>query len=197
MRTVDHKKLAGLLAAEMKGNAPAIYIKAFVFGNIEPDCNRLTYLHGWFCGTKLHGHNYENILPVMKKLYCQLQGKNHFGLMEYYRLGKLMHYVADAFTFPHNQAFEGTLAAHCTYERKLHKSFESMLSDSTGMFLPEAMNCDFNNIQELHDEYMREAGAGETDLKYIMQATMQIFETEYRRACDRVMIQAKRLAGYL
>lgn len=92
MRTRDHKMPAEFLASEMKRSISNIYIKAFVLGNIEPDFNPFTYLHGWFLGRKLHGHNYENILPVMKKMFCSLQKKECFGIQEYYRLGKLIHY---------------------------------------------------------------------------------------------------------
>ena len=37
-----------------------------------------------------------------------------------YLLGKLIHYVADAFTFLYNKVFKGNLVQHCKYENKLH-----------------------------------------------------------------------------
>ncbi|MEI3518476.1 MAG: zinc dependent phospholipase C family protein [Clostridia bacterium] len=92
------------------GYIPEIYKKAFIIGSIEPDKNLLTYLHGFLGGRKLHGHDYEKYLPVMKRLYDMLSEKKVFGLKDYYRLGKLLHDTADAFTYPHNSIFTGSLA---------------------------------------------------------------------------------------
>lgn len=120
MQTKDHKILAVFLADEMEQTIPHCYKKAFIFGNIEPDRNLFTYLHGLAWGKKFHGHNYENVLLVMKKLFDSLQRRERFGIREYYRLGKLTHYVADAFTFPHNSVFHGNIKKHCKYESILH-----------------------------------------------------------------------------
>ena len=43
--------------------------------------------------------------------------------MRNYLLGKLIHYIADAFTFPHNNVFKGNLVQHCKYENKLHQAY--------------------------------------------------------------------------
>ncbi len=195
MRMKDHKMLAEFLASEIEGSISNIYVKAFVLGNIEPDCNPFTYLHGWLLGRKLHGHNYENILPVMRKMFCSLQKKECFGIQEYYHLGKLIHYVADAFTFPHNQVFEGNLRTHCEYERNLHKKFECMLKKQKNIFQTETLIQGFHNIEILHEKYMHEAGTREGDCKYIMQATRQVFRAEYQNVHYRETIKNERLVG--
>ena len=47
MQTRDHKKLAEMFASEMsRKRIPYICKKAFIYGNIEPDKNPFTYLHG-------------------------------------------------------------------------------------------------------------------------------------------------------
>lgn len=51
-------------------------------------------------GKKFHGHDYENILPVIKKIFNSTQEKRNGESWEYYHFGKLMHYTADVFTFP-------------------------------------------------------------------------------------------------
>lgn len=43
--------------------------------------------------------------------------------MKNYLLGKLIHYIADAFTFPHNNVFKRNLVQHCKYENKLHQAY--------------------------------------------------------------------------
>lgn len=95
MRMKDHKMLAEFLASEIEGSISNIYVKAFVLGNIEPDCNPFTYLHGWLLGRKLHGHNYENILPVMRKMFCSLQKKECFGIRVFWNTGILSSWEAN------------------------------------------------------------------------------------------------------
>ena len=195
MRMRDHKMLAKFLASGMEEDISNISIKAFILGNIEPDFIPFTYLRGWLFGRKLHGHNYENSLPVMRKLFCSLQRKEHFGIREYYHLGKLTHYVADAFTFPHNQVFQGSLAAHCSYERELHEKFESMLQKPKNAFQTEALIGSFRNIEILHEKYMHEVGTCECDCRYIMQATRQVCKIKYQIEYYREAIKTEELVG--
>lgn len=176
MRTVDHRILAGSLIDMIgkDGYIPEIYKKAFIIGSIEPDKNLLTYLHGFLGGRKLHGHDYENILPMMKRLYDMLSEKKVFGLKDYYRLGKLLHYTADAFTYPHNSIFTGSLAAHVICERKLHEKFCAAVSEvrSTEQIRLSAEK--FEDMQDLHFEYMQSAGGYEWDCRYILQASSMV-----------------------
>ncbi|HWS42189.1 MAG TPA: zinc dependent phospholipase C family protein [Pseudoflavonifractor sp.] len=51
---------------------------------------------------------------------------------DYFRLGKLMHYIADAFTCPHNESFTGTLWSHRIYEAHLHPCHSSSPSALSG-----------------------------------------------------------------
>ena len=50
-------------------------------------------------------------------------------MLYYYRLGKLSHYIADAFTWPHNNTFSGTLRAHMAYEAQLVPVFLAKLDN--------------------------------------------------------------------
>lgn len=40
-------------------------------------------------------------------------------MWQYYTLGKLTHYLADAFTYPHNENYPESLIAHRQYEDDL------------------------------------------------------------------------------
>lgn len=97
MKNKDHRLLAGYLMNEIGCFVPNRFEKAFIIGNIEPDKNPFTYLRGLTQEEKLRGHNYGNILPVMRKLFYSLHRKSYLGVRDYYRLGKLIHYVADAY----------------------------------------------------------------------------------------------------
>lgn len=181
MQTRDHKILGKFLLTKMGLNIPCLYQKAFILGSIEPDKNQFTYLYGLTCGMKFHGHNYENVLSAMKNLFNSIQKQKHFEVLRYYYLGKLTHYVADAFTFPHNRIFPGNLKEHCRYEKMLHENFNNALQkqELTGI---KAKSMDsFYYIEILHKEYLKEAGSCEIDCKYILQAVTMLLCSEVQR----------------
>lgn len=194
MQTRDHKALAEFLVSEIGQELSAIYIKAFILGNIEPDKNLFTYLHGLVRGVKFHGHNYENILPVMEKLFCSLQEKRHWGIREYYHFGKLLHYIADAFTFPHHRIFRGNLREHCRYEKELHKRFLYMLQEPQKQPIQtrgRGLDC----IKKLHEEYLRQAGNYENDCSYILKAAVMLAQEEIGTVWKIDFIRCEKAAG--
>lgn len=193
MQTRDHKKLGKFMLAEMGLNIPYLYQKAFILSSIEPDMNPFTYLHGLTCGEKFHGHNYENVLAVMKKIFHSMQKQKHFGVRKYYYLGKLSHYVADSFTFPHNIIFHGNLKEHCRYERLLHKSFNDMLYKQELSAVKQKKMDSFCYIEILHKEYLKEAGSCEIDCRYILEAVATLLRNE---VCGNVRDHVIRAAEY-
>lgn len=203
MEARDHKNLAQVLLALTDIHASRLCKKAFIYGNIEPDKNPATYLHGFTFGMKFHGHNYTNIQPTLQKLFSSLQNKSHFGVQEFYNLGKLSHYMADCFTFPHNELFTGTFSEHVEYESVLHQRMTTLLkkvplpgsssynaalkaqpipqietksrTDSSGggtvlakSAAPQQITYEF--FEEMHRDYLREAGDQDTDCLYIFRA---------------------------
>lgn len=196
MQTRDHKMLAQLLVSEMEQELSTICLKAFIWGNIEPDKNLFTYLHGLIRGVKFHGHNYENILPVMEKLFDSLHGKRHWGVREYYHFGKLLHYVADAFTFPHNRIFKGNIREHCRYEEELHKRFLYMLQEPQKQLIQKRERySDLDCIKNLHEEYLQQAGKYEIDCKYILKAAVMLEQGEIGTAWKIEFVRCKKAAG--
>lgn len=194
MQTRDYKALAEFLISEIGHELSAIYIKAFILGNIEPDKNLFTYLHGLVRGIKFHGHNYENILPVMEKLFDSLQEKRCWGIREYYHFGKLLHYTADAFTFPHNRIFRGNLREHCRYEKELHKRFLYMLQESQKQPTQKrgrGLDC----IKKLHEEYLQQAGNYENDCRYILKAAVLLTQEEPEAVWKIDFTGCKKAAG--
>lgn len=195
MQTRDHRKLAELLVAEMGENIPYYYKKVFILGSIEPDINPFTYLHGLAWGEKLHGHNYENILLVMRRLFDSVQRQERFGIRRYYHLGKLTHYVADAFTFPHNRKFCGSLKEHRRYEKILHSQFSDVLQKQMGIREGSKGLHSFRRIEVLHKEYLEKAGTYDIDCRYILQAVVMLLRNEIQKVWYTDLIQIKELAG--
>ena len=120
MKAVSHRLLGLHLARHyLQGRSP-LQLKAFQLGCVEPDKNPATYLKGSIRAQMLRGHNYRSAKKYIQQLCRRLRSKGLSSLWDYYTLGKLIHYIADAFTYPHNDHFPGDLKAHREYESALH-----------------------------------------------------------------------------
>ena len=97
---------------------------AFLFGSFQPDCNPLTYLKGSLRAYKFRGHNYSNSQRYIYSHIIRLQRRRRWTMWQYYTLGKLTHYLADAFTYPHNENYPDSMLCHHQYETDLRAYLE-------------------------------------------------------------------------
>lgn len=172
MRTADHLFLGKYLANSFFSDKPTACQKAFILGNVYPDINFFTYFRGAINSKELKGHNYENAKECIKHIEEKLEGREYFGVSDYFMLGILVHYTADSFTFPHNKCFGGTLKMHVEYEDKLHFKFLEKLNDMKEndiQIYPQGESF-YDKIISLHSNYLLNIGDMENDLTYIFKA---------------------------
>ena len=182
MNILDHKRLAETILERVQGRRPVSWPEqmAFVLGNMEPDMIPLTYLHGFRKGTRFHGHNFENMHHVMGRLVKRLT-KGHGGWRQYFYAGVLTHYLADAFTYPHNQAFAGDLKEHVAYEIRMHDMWSARgYGAGDHRFLPvlpghgsEAEDV-MDYIYRAHEMYLECREKMEDDISCIAFVTEQV-----------------------
>lgn len=83
-------------------------------GSIWPDCTP-SFL--------TRRHCIEDTMDVftkeMKKFIKKFDSSKGMNYRMSFRLGKILHYVADYFTLPHNKHFDGGFKEHCVYEETL------------------------------------------------------------------------------
>lgn len=119
------------LAERFMPDLPGIFHRVFVFGCVQPDYNYGSYLKGWrHSGNRGKGHSSEHALRYIRKKTIFFYHRKKWFLRDYYRFGKMLHYMADAFTAPHNDRFEGTLSDHIRYETEMHQVLEEFLSEN-------------------------------------------------------------------
>lgn len=193
MQTRDHKLLGKYLLWQTQQKLPLLHKMAFIAGNVEPDRNYFTYLHGMLSGKKFHGHNYENMLPVMHKLYHSLQEGRYLGIRKYYQLGKLIHYTADAFTYPHNEVYKEGLIEHRRYERQLHDRFLTMLQEEMKKNWVIRSFREFEELETVHKEYLQNAGGYIWDCKYILMASVMMAKDGLGEAVEYISVE--KMAG--
>ena len=166
MKSISHRILGEYLAANYMRDLPCHYRKAFLFGCTQPDKNPSTYLKGslrakWFCG-----HNWENSKRYICRTATYLEQKNGYRLLDFYILGKLIHYTADAFTYVHNNSCQNILQHRC-YENKLHKVLQPLLQrPQEPAVVPEQSIAD--TIQKHHRIYAEQPSGIYTDLRYVI-----------------------------
>lgn len=183
MQIKDHILIAKFLFNAKFGFDSNIKRRFFILGCIQPDFNPLTYLKGSFKNKTLHGHNFENSFNYLKKKVGKLNAKEKLNAIDYYNLGKVIHYLADDFTYPHNTEFPENVIEHRRYEKDLHRVFKEYLNNDNKRlnysYLSKQNIMDF--LVKKHDEYMEDKPTFLRDCKYILNVCMNVigsFEVE-------------------
>lgn len=182
MTSKDHRILGEFLAQQMIKNTSLLATRLFVTGCVFPDHNPLTYLRGLCMGHPLKTHFLFLSKPEILRLCNKLENRDKLYLWDYYTLGALTHYAADAFTFPHNEHYTGNMVEHAQYEHvTLHKIFEQYLLNEFSM---EENDQNGNGsletvFTELHDSYMKTEPSPLCDARYICRICTVI--------CERVL----------
>lgn len=170
MQKRSHKLLASALLQSTQGFHARRYELAFLFGSFQPDCNPLSYLKGSLRAYTLRGHNYTNSQPYICAHIQKLQCRSRWNIWQYYTLGKLTHYLADAFTYPHNANFPNSQLDHHRYESELRLYLAAYL---TCRSLRQERVCQdlVSTIEDLHRQYMANCSDTRRDTWYILRAT--------------------------
>ena len=187
MRTADHRRLGQYLLREIEEykNPPLLHKISFIWGNIEPDINYVTYLKGFSENKKFQGHNSQNGMKHIKKLTEKIEGKP-LNVITCYRAGKITHYIADAFTFPHNDGFTGNIKNHMSYERRLHCKFSQYLDKASFPFRVKIQEPDpWVVFACMHARYILWRKTQTDDIEYMLQAAGQVLISIAQRSVQR------------
>ncbi len=161
MRGKSHICLGKYLLRQYLPELPAACSRAFLLGCIEPDRNPATYLKGSLHAQWLRGHNYRNACRFMRRIASRLEKKEARNLYDYYTLGKLIHYTADAFTYAHNDTFPEDLSGHLAYETALQNYFLDYLRQN-----PQVRVRPAHSIMEGITSYHREYRSREPNIRW-------------------------------
>lgn len=165
MRGKSHKNLGKYLAAHYMEGLPKRYIRAFLIGCVEPDRNPATYFKGSIREQWLRGHNWSNAERYMQRVSARLEARENWHLLDYYAMGKLIHYITDGFTSAHNSHFGTDLSDHRSYEVSLQNYFLCYLTRNHK--LPEASQRPvMQTVREFHKDYIRKPVNIHTDCRF-------------------------------
>ncbi len=166
MQTRDHDLLGRFLLEYYEASLGPICRKLFLLGCIEPDWNPITYARGSLKYQFLHGHNAENAEKYLRHLTEKLRKSGVRTPMQWFRFGAALHYLADSFTFAHNQIFAGNLKEHRRYEKGLHAVFVG--------YLQTQHTEPFPTDKAYHEMYLAEPRSYQTDCRYILGTALHL-----------------------
>lgn len=169
MRKKSHVSLAIYLVNAMDSQLLEEHKKAFIMGSILPDCKPS------FVTTK---HNVAETFDMVCEAISQLTNASdedfrRISTAYCRKLGEVTHYLADYFTFPHNEVFEGNIREHCSYEKDLKFALKDYIH-SGDIKMPEVN--EFKSARELidyvrvfHQQYLSSNKSVYSDCRYIVR----------------------------
>lgn len=167
MKTETHLKYAKFLADKHFSNHRKISKYLFIIGCIEPDINPFSYLKGFFAHP-FFGHNWVSREKYILNKSASAESKK----LNCFKLGRLIHYVCDSFTYTHNDSFSGGVRLHTLYEKQLHALFDKNYELPSS---PKTESAHLNQIlSQLHNEYYRLAPSKQNDIKFIRLAVQNV-----------------------
>ena len=177
MRKKSHILLGRYLADQMTDSwSLQSHRKAFCLGNILPDIRPsfVTKRHEFF-GT---------FDEVQSKLQILVED-NRTDLSDrvfWRRLGEILHYIADYFTFPHNRTFKGSLVEHNSYEKELKNRLKACIKTGQADQY-SACAIRFTSFDQLvgyvkmrHSAYLTMERNITEDIRYILTVCYQVFQ---------------------
>ncbi len=183
MQTKDHLALGRYLS--QKAGLESYGKTAFIIGNTMPDINVFSYLSG-FKSFVPAGHHCKSALAKVVRIIKRLENTDD-ELLYFYLLGVLMHYLADTFTYSHNDNFPCKYSPHAAYEKGLHSEFKKTLAKSR-QTVSEIVASTAEFIGNMQKRYSAESHRETTDIEYILNVTQTVTLTmcEKRKTAEWV-----------
>jgi hypothetical protein len=176
MRKKSHISLALYLVRELNMDGLVKHRKAFCLGSILPDLTpkMVTSPHEFET-------SYEEIKEIVRDLVTAEFDEDWNERVLWRRIGVVVHYIADYFTFPHNTSFDGNLKDHCMYESEMKYYLRGYVwtGEARSIFREaRQMAKEIDTIEDLfdfietsHRSYMQEDHNVKSDCRHILMTS--------------------------
>lgn len=173
MRKKSHISLAMYLVRELKLEGLEKHKKAFCLGSILPDLTpkMVTSPHEF-------DSTYGELKDFVRYIYTEGTDGEWNERVFWRRLGVVLHYMADYFTFPHNAACQGTLKDHCMYESEMKYYLRAYVwtPEAKAVFVEakkrakrmHTLEALFSYVEAAHRRYLRSGHSMEEDCRQIL-----------------------------
>lgn len=184
MRKKSHISLARHIVSISEEQHLDKHKMAFYVGSILPDCKPsfLTQRH------EING-TFDLVAEGIERLTEGYQNLEQLSTAYFTRLGEVLHYIADYFTYPHNKEYAGNMKEHCVYEGQLKHELrtyirsisekdmkqwrQNLQAEDLMRFQSEEDICEF--IKKEHRHYIRRGvHSVQEDCRYIVRICSEI-----------------------
>lgn len=148
---------------------------SFFVGSIWPDCTP-SFL------TKRHciDDTFDIMAKKMDKFISKYNADKDMGISSTWRMGIVLHYIADYFTYPHNSNYPGGFKDHCIYEEELKHRMYKYVADmkmtapkqDVPVFASTKQILEY--IKNIHNKYMQLDGRVDYDCGYSVRTCMSV-----------------------
>ncbi len=179
MKKKSHLSLANYLIYKTDSEDLKRHKKSFLFGSILPDCvpSFIT-----------RRHTIDETFDILKNELVELIDKYDWsqGITGKFcrQLGVITHYLADYFTYPHNNVFTGSMREHISYEINLMKYLRTYLDSGEASATIKEKNTNLysvdnvcNYIRETHEQYLQALKQISIDCKYIVEMVVNVVKS--------------------
>ena len=190
MRKKSHISMADQIIESLQIEPLTSHRMAFRIGNILPDCQPS------FLTTR---HSYDETIEAtkekMRQFIDEYNSMEEIGSRVCIKLGEIIHYIADYFTFPHNKHYAGNMKDHCLYESDLkHQLREFVHSEAAEHVRTRVKRFDsleelFSFIQKIHAWYMRKPRNIYDDCKFAVYVCTSVVATIFHILAKRYETQ--------
>lgn len=177
MRKKSHISLAKYMIENLNDEGLKKHRFAFCLGSILPDI-KPSFVY--------KRHEIKGTFPAISRHIARLsEGQKAIKKKKrkyYMDLGQISHYLADYFTFPHNEVYTGSLKEHCAYEKRLMDDLKEYIRGAERRVIPsvpegfgsaEAL-CSF--IQKTHEDYLTRKHDVEDDIRHIVEVNQKALD---------------------
>lgn len=183
MRKKSHISLAkgvvhGLAVDQRFGHRISLY-----FGSILPDCT-IGFLTRRHCMEETFDLCEKRMLGFLEHYKTKKKG---LSICSSVRMGVVLHYIADYFTFPHNAHYTGSLKDHCAYEESLKQHMRRFIDSRC-----ESTDCEYDRrnaqsirtisdllayIYEKHEKYIQDCCNENLDCAYAYVVSLTVMRS--------------------
>lgn len=146
---------------------------SFYIGSIWPDC-----IPSFITKRHCIEDTFDIFNKRMDKFVSKFNPKIDMGMLSTWRMGIVLHYIADYFTFPHNSNYTGNLREHCIYEEELkHRMYRYIAELREGLHPGEmtvlpSIDAISDYIREKNKQYKETVSNVDQDCRYSVLACM-------------------------
>ncbi|MDO4555704.1 MAG: zinc dependent phospholipase C family protein [Lachnospiraceae bacterium] len=184
MRKKSHISLAGQMMNTLDVDGILKHRMTFYLGNILPDCRPsfLTTPHTF-------EDTFEKVGKKMEELVDSFDTARGMTMGRTLCMGELTHYIADYFTFPHNNHYDGSLKDHCCYEGDLKRRLKEYIDSGRAMALKKTIEIHhtveelLSYVKESHRRYMAAKRCIKDDMDYIITVCTSVFVSLLSMCC--------------